>query len=285
MKKEITLYYSADSDDAFMFWALKEKLIDTGPFLFKLVTGNTEDLNKLALEDEADITAVSIYTYGFLTDRYLLFPHSGSVGRNYGPVIVSRKPYTAEDLSHLKIATPGEKTTAYCILKMISPGTKTMTVPIIPFQNIFRAIDTGEVDAGLLIHEGRLLYSQLGYHLIMDIGQWWFQETQLPLPLGGTVIKKSLGEADIKFVSSCLRNSIRYGLDHRDIALDAIMQQKGKEQPQLFHKKLIDEYLSLYANEDTFDYGEEGRQAIQTFLDKSFKAKLLPRKVNAEFTP
>ncbi|MCD6353636.1 MAG: ABC transporter substrate-binding protein [Proteobacteria bacterium] len=285
MKKEITLYYSADSDDAFMFWALKENLIDTEPFHFTLRTGNTEDLNTRALKGKPDISAVSIYAYGFLTDTYLLFPHSGSVGRNYGPVIVSRNPYTIEDLPRLTIATPGEKTTAHSILKMISPQTKTTTIPIVPFNRIFNAIDQGEVDAGLLIHEGRLLYSQSGYHLIADIGEWWFQKTGLPLPLGGTVIKKSLGEETICSISSCLKRSIQYALNNRDSVLESILNQKNRKRKDIFSKELIDEYLYLYANEDTLDYGEDGREAIQTFLNMSFKANLLPEKVKAEFTP
>jgi len=285
VKKEITLYLSCDSDDAFMFWALKEGVIDTGPFVFRLRTGNTEDLNIMALKGETDISAVSIYTYGFIADKYLLFPHSGSVGRNYGPVIVSRKKHTISDLPHLRIATPGEKTTAHCILKMLSPESKTATIPIDPFEKVFQAIDRGELDAGLLIHEGRLIYSELGYHLIADIGKWWFQKTGLPLPLGGTVIKRELGEKSIRLISSYLRNSIRYALDNRDMVLESILKQENRSEKHLSNKELIDEYLSLYANKDTLDYGERGRQAIQIFLDMSFKANLLPKKVKVEFTP
>lgn len=285
MNKEISLYYSADSDDAFMFWALKENLIDTRPFHFTLRTGNTEDLNNQALDGKPDISAVSIYAYGFLADEYILFPHSGSVGRNYGPVIVSPNPYTLDDLPRLTIATPGEKTTAHCILRMLSPRTKTTTIPIVPFDRIFEAIDHGDVDGGLLIHEGRLFYSHLGYHLIADIGEWWFQKTGLPLPLGGTVIKKSLGEETIRSVSSCLRRSIQYALNNRDQVLEGIVNQENKKRKDIFNKELIDEYLSLYANEDTLDYGDDGRQAIQTFLDMSFEANLLPQKVTAAFTP
>lgn len=285
MKEEITLYYSSDSDDAFMFWALKEGIIDTGSFVFRLITGNTEDLNIRALKGEPDVSAVSMYAYGFIADKYLLFPHSGSVGRNYGPVIVSRKEYSIYDLPGLKIATPGEKTTAHCVLKMLAPETRTVTIPISPFEKVFQAIDQGEVDAAILIHEGRLIYSELGYYLITDIGGWWFHETGLPLPLGVTVVKRELGEESIRKTSSYLKSSIRYALDNREKVLESIIEQEKRKEKHLHKKELIDEYLSLYANEDTLDYGEEGRRVIQTFLDMSFKAGLLPKKVKAEFAP
>jgi len=285
VKEEITLYYSSDSDDAFMFWALKEGIIDTGSFVFRLITGNTEDLNIRALKGEPDVSAVSMYAYGFIADKYLLFPHSGSVGRNYGPVIVSRKEYSIYDLPGLKIATPGEKTTAHCVLKMLAPETRTVTIPISPFEKVFQAIDQGEVDAAILIHEGRLIYSELGYYLITDIGGWWFHETGLPLPLGVTVVKRELGEESIRKTSSYLKSSIRYALDNREKVLESIIEQEKRKEKHLHKKELIDEYLSLYANEDTLDYGEEGRRVIQTFLDMSFKAGLLPKKVKAEFAP
>ncbi len=285
MKKEIALYLSCDSDDAFMFWALKEGIIDTSPFVFRLITGNTEDLNIKALKGEPDVSAVSMYAYGLIADKYLLFPHGGSVGRNYGPVIVSRKEYSIYDLPSLKIATPGEKTTAHCVLKMLAPGSRTVTIPIFPFEKVFQAIEQGEVDAALLIHEGRLIYSELGYHLIADIGEWWFHKTGLPLPLGVTVVKKELGEEAIRQISSYLRSSIRYALDNREKVLESIIEQEKRKEKHLHKKELIDKYLSLYANEDTFDYGEEGRRAIQTFLDMSFNAGLLPKKVKAEFAP
>ncbi|MBN2467462.1 MAG: ABC transporter substrate-binding protein [Deltaproteobacteria bacterium] len=285
MNKETKIYYSADSDDAFMFWALKENLVDTKPFHFTLCAGNTEDLNTLALQGEPDVCAVSMYAYGFLADVYLLFPHGGSVGRNYGPVIVSRKEYTIDDLPRLTVATPGEKTTAHAILRMLSPESKTTTIPIIPFDRIFAAIDRGDVDAGLLIHEGRLIYGQKGYNLIADIGSWWFQRTGHPLPLGGTVIRKSLGEEAIRSISSSVRESIRYALDNREMVLERIMREDTRGQKKLFTRKLIDEYLFLYANADTLDYGDDGRKAIQTFLDMSYEANLLPTRVRAEFSP
>ena len=193
----ITFYYSADSDDAFMYWALRRKIIDTAPFILHIKTGNTEDLNRSALSGEPDICALSIYAYGLISDQYFLFPHSGSVGRNYGPVIVAKKAYTLDDLPNLVVATPGENTTAHCLLKLLSPQTKTKVIPIVPFEKILEAIDHGEVDAGLLIHEGLLMYSQFGLHLVCDVGKWWFQKTSLPLPLGGTVIKKALGKEAI----------------------------------------------------------------------------------------
>ena len=281
----ITFYYSADSDDAFMYWALREKIINTDPFILHIKTGNTEDLNRAALSGEPDISAISIYTYGLISDRYSLFSHSGSVGRNYGPVIVAKKPYTLEDLPNITVATPGENTTAHCLLKLISPRTKTKVIPIVPFERVLEAIDHGEVDAGLLIHEGLLIYSQLGLHLVCDVGKWWFQKTSLPLPLGGTVIKKALGNEAVLFLSSCLRSSIKYSLEHPDEVLQNIIQEDKRMTESLHDQKLIRRYLSLYANEDTLDYGEDGRKAIQTFLTMSHEAGLLPQRVMVEFTP
>lgn len=281
----ITFYYSADSDDAFMYWALKKKIIDTDPFILHIKTGDTEDLNRAALSGEPDICALSIYTYGLISDRYFLFPHSGSVGRNYGPVIVAKKPYTLDDLPNLVVATPGENTTAHCLLKLISPQTKTKVIPIVPFERVLEAIDHGEVDAGLLIHEGLLMYSQFGLHLVGDVGKWWFQKTSLPLPLGGTVIKKALGNKAISFLSFCLRSSITYALAHRDKVLQSIIREDKRMTESLHDQKLIRKYLSLYANEDTRDYGEDGRKAIQTFLNLTHEAGLLPKRVRVEFTP
>ncbi len=281
----ITFYYSADSDDAFMYWALRRKIIDTGPFILHIKTGNTEDLNRSALSGEPDICALSIYAYGLISDQYFLFPHSGSVGRNYGPVIVAKKPYTLDDLPNLVVATPGENTTAHCLLKLLSPRTKTKVIPIVPFERILEAIDHGEVDAGLLIHEGLLMYSQFGLHLVCDVGKWWFQNTSLPLPLGGTVIKKALGKEAISFLSFCLRSSIKYALSHRDKVLQGIVREEKRMTARLHDQKLIRTYLSLYANEDTLDYGEDGRKAIQTFLSLTHEAGLLPKRVRVEFTP
>ncbi|MDY6863438.1 MAG: MqnA/MqnD/SBP family protein, partial [Thermodesulfobacteriota bacterium] len=205
MKKEICLYFSVDSDDAFMFYALRKKIIDTGPFIFRFYQGDTEYLNNLAMEGKPDIIAVSIFTYGLIADKYMLLPHSGSTGRNYGPVVVSRDPHTIGELPDLKVATPGEKTTAHCIFKMLSPESNTAIVPITPFSEIFHAIDNKQVNAGILIHEGRLIYKDLGYHLIVDLGKWWFNKTGLPLPLGGTVINKNLGGNSIRLISSYLK--------------------------------------------------------------------------------
>ena len=281
----ISFYYSSDSDDAFMYWALRKQIIDTAPFSLKIKTGNTEDLNHLVLKGEPDICAVSISTYGLISYQYLLLPHSGSMGRNYGPVIVSKKPFTAEDLPNLLVATPGENTTAHCFLKILSPNTKTKTIPIIPFEKILQAIEKEVVDAGLLIHEGLLLYERLGLRLVCDLGKQWFKETQLPLPLGGTVIKKSLGKDAISFLSFCLRSSIKYALDHRNKVLTSIVREEKRKNESLHDSKLIDKYLSLYANEDTLGYGHEGRQAIQTFLDLSHSSGLIPERVEVEFAP
>lgn len=284
-RRAIELYHSADADDAFMVWALKSGAVASGGLVFRMRSGDTEELNQLALRGAADIVAVSLFTYGRIVDSYLLLPHGGSVGRKYGPVIVSRRAYPLDALNTLRIATPGETTTAHCVLKMLAPRSLTVTVPIIPFERVFDALDQGEVDAAILIHEGRLLYEARGYSLVADIGAWWFEKTGLPLPLGGTVIKKSLGEETIHVASSCLRASIRYALDHRDQVMQCILAEAPINTKHQVNHALVDRYLALYANEDSVDYGEEGRAAIQAFLDASFEAGLLPKKVHAEFSP
>lgn len=284
-KRAIELYHSADADDAFMVWALKTGVVDSGVLAFRIRNGDTEELNQRALRGAADIVAVSLFTYGSIADCYAIFPHSGSVGRNYGPVIVSRRAYPVDALTGLRIATPGETTTAHCVLKMMAPQSRTVTIPIVPFERVFEALDQGEADAAVLIHEGRLLYESRGYHLVADIGAWWFEKTGLPLPLGGTVIKKSLGEETIRAASSCLRASIRYALEHREKVIEGILAEAPIKSKREVNQGLVDRYLALYANEDTLDYGEEGRAAIQAFLDSSFHAGLLPKKVTAEFTP
>ncbi|MCX8012276.1 MAG: ABC transporter substrate-binding protein, partial [Desulfobacterota bacterium] len=227
--------------------------------------------------------ALSIYTYGLISDIYYLCNHSGSMGRNYGPVIVAKQPYPADKLPSLVIATPGEKTTAHCLLKMFSPQTKTRVIPIVPFERVLKAIDDGEVDAGLLIHEGLLLYPKYGLHLVADLGKWWFKKTSLPLPLGGTVIKKALGKEPAAFISSCLKKSIQYALEHREEVLAEIIQEDPRVTENLHDSSIIDKYLSLYANKDSLDYGEEGRKAIQTFFNLTYNIGLLPRPVEVEF--
>lgn len=282
---EIRVAYSPDADDAFMFWALVHRRIDTEGLDFVWQRADTEALNRGAENTGApDVSAVSIHQYAYLTDRYLLLPHGGSVGVGYGPVVVAKRALAFDQLSGLKIGVPGLRTTAYLVLRLLIPKFEAVVLPVAPFRRVFAALDAGEVDASLLIHEGRLLYEREGLHCALDIGEAWQHLTTLPLPLGGNVIARSLGPERIARVSRVLRESIRYALQHRDEVLAALVGAETREgvprEPALF-----DRYLAMYANEDTLDYGPIGRRAIADLLDRGHAAGVIPHAVHVEFAP
>jgi 1,4-dihydroxy-6-naphthoate synthase len=282
---EIRIAYSPDADDAFMFWAIVQQRIDTQGLQFAWQRADTEALNRGAESTTApDVSAVSIHQYAYLTDRYLLLPHGGSVGVGYGPVVVSRRALSPEKLSGLRIGVPGLRTTAYLVLRLLVPDFEAVVLPVAPFRRVFNALEQGEVAAALLIHEGRLLYQRESLHCALDIGEAWQQRTSLPLPLGGNVIAKSLGPELIARVSGVLRESIRYALEHRDEVLAALVGAETREgvprEPALF-----DRYLAMYANQDTLDYGEAGRRAIADLLDRGHAAGIIPHRVTVEYAP
>jgi 1,4-dihydroxy-6-naphthoate synthase len=281
----IRVAYSPDADDAFMFWALAERRVDAEGITFEWQRADTEALNHAAEGTAApDVSAVSIHQYAYLADRYLLLPHGGSVGVGYGPVVVSAKPLAASALSSLRIGVPGLRTTAYLVLKLLVPEFEPVIVPVAPFSRAFEALRGGEVDATLLIHEGRLLYEREGLHCVLELGEAWEKLTQLPLPLGGNVIARSLGPELIARTSRVLASSIRYALGHREEVLAALVKEETRpgvpREPGLF-----DRYLAMYANQDTLDYGELGRHAIQDLLDRGHAAGLIPHRVAVEFAP
>lgn len=283
--RSIRIAYSPDADDAFMFWALAEQLIDTGHLRFERERADTEALNRAAESTGApDVSAVSIHQYAYLADRYLLLPHGGSVGAGYGPVVVSTRPLDRRSLHGLRIGVPGLRTTAYLVLRLLVPEFTPVIVPVAPFSRAFEALKNGEVDATLLIHEGRLLYEREGFQRALELGEAWQELTSLPLPLGGNVIARSLGEPLIAEVSQRLRESIRYALEHRDDAMRALLAAETRpgvpRDPALF-----DKYLAMYANQDTLDYGEQGRHAIQDLLDRGHAAGIIPHRVAVEFAP
>jgi 1,4-dihydroxy-6-naphthoate synthase len=284
-KKTITIAFSPDSDDLFMFYAMLEKKIDLGEYDFDFKTQNTEHLNDSANSTSIDVTAISIHNYAYIADRYLMLPHGGSVGQNYGPVLIAKSPFSLSDLAGKKIAIPGLKTTAYLILKMMIPKFDASIIPISPFNLIFDALNNGDVDAGLVIHEGRMIYEQRGFHKVADIGQWWYNERQLPLPLGGNVIRRDLGTETIADVSAILRASIKYGLDNKDEVINYILSKDDRSIDELKSRSLINDYLNLYANNDTFDYGDEGRQAIQELLDTGYQKGIIPHATYVQFAP
>jgi 1,4-dihydroxy-6-naphthoate synthase len=271
----IHLAHSPDSDDAFMFYALADGQIDTQGLSYVHELQDIETLNGRALRGELDVTAVSIHAYAYLSDRYALLPHGASMGDGYGPMLVSREPMNKADIVGRPIAIPGMMTSAYLALKLFQPD----FVPVVvPFDQIEEAVLRGEVDAGLLIHEGQLTYKDDGLHLIADMGAWWLEKTGLPLPLGGNVIRKDMPRDLQKKVSRHLRASIAYGLDHRKNALDHAMRfARGLDRSK------ADTFVGMYVNDWTLDYGERGRRAIRLFLDEGVKSGVITRPVTVEF--
>lgn len=271
----LKLAHSPDSDDAFMFYALATKRIRTRKFKFNHVLEDIESLNQKAKEEVYDITALSFHAYAHLADRYVLLPSGASFGDRYGPIVVARAPLDAEGLKKKRVAVPGKLTTAYLALQLYEPEIEAVFTP---FDRILDAVARGDVDAGVVIHEGQLTYAREGLRKVVDLGEWWHAETQLPLPLGGNGIRRALDAGVRRRVAKLLTDSIRYSLDHREEALDyAVHFSRGLD------TSTADQFVSMYVNEWTLDYGERGRQAVQTLLDRGFEKGLLPQPVKAEF--
>jgi 1,4-dihydroxy-6-naphthoate synthase len=273
--RTIHVSHSPDSDDAFMFYALAEGKVDTGNRRYVHELQDIESLNQRALRGELEVTAVSIHAYAYLADRYSLLPHGCSMGDRYGPRLVARAPFTRADVRGKRIAIPGPLTTAYLALRLYEPEFE--AVPM-PFDEIEDAVVRGDVDLGLLIHEGQLTFGDLGLHLVVDLGEWWFGETGLPLPLGGNVVRKDLGEELTRHISRDLRASIAYALEHRVPALDHAMQYaRGLDRSR------ADTFVGMYVNDWTLDYGDRGRQAVRELLSRGTKAGLIEKDVKVEF--
>lgn len=258
-----------------MFYALAAGRIDTGGVTYIHELQDIETLNQRALRAELEVTAVSIHAYAYLTETYALLPHGSSMGDRYGPRLVARSPLSRDSLTGKRIAVPGALTTAYLTLRLYLPD----FIPVqIPFDRIEDAVIAGDVEAGLLIHEGQLTFADRGLHLIADMGEWWFGETGLPLPLGGNAIRKDLGEDLCRTVSRHLRASIAYGLDHREEALDHAMQYaRGLERSK------ADRFVGMYVNQWTLDYGDAGRRAVAELLARGAAAGIIDREVLVEF--
>ncbi len=274
-KIEIRVAHSPDSDDAFMFYALAAGKIPTGDFRFTHRLEDIETLNQRAMRGEYEVTAVSIHAYAYIAEKYALLPSGASMGDRYGPILVAREPWNTTDLTGKHIAVPGTMTSAFLALKLFQPGFQHV---VIPFDKIMAAVRCGDVDAGLLIHEGQLTYSQEGLHKVIDLGEWWHERTGLPLPLGGNAIRRDLGTGNIREISRLLRESIQYALDHREDALmHALQYARGLDAKQ------ADRFVGMYVNRRTLDYGEDGRRAVQVFLDQAHQRGLIPFFVKAEF--
>ena len=271
----ITVAHSPDSDDAFMFYGLATNKLETGSLKFEHTLKDIQSLNEDAKNGVFDVTAVSFHAYAYVCDKYALLPHGASIGDNYGPILVSRDPRKIEDISEMKIAIPGELTSAFLALRIFNQD---FEYEVFPFDEIIDAVQERKVDAGLLIHEGQLFYKQMGLDKILDLGEWWFEETELPLPMGGNVIKRDLGEDLMKEVSKHLHKSIQYSLDNREDALAYAMQFARDMAPEL-----ADRFVAMWVNKLTLDYGDRGRAGVKLLLDKGYETGIIPHKVDIEF--
>jgi 1,4-dihydroxy-6-naphthoate synthase len=282
--RRVKLAYSVDADDAFMFHALHGGRIDTRGLVFEHRRGDTAELNAMAAAGEADVVAISAGAYPAVADRYLLLPHGASVGRGFGPVVVARRPMTLAELAGRKVGIPGLTTTAWLVLRLMQPAAVPAVVPIFPFARIFEALDAGDIDAALLIHEGRLLYEGRGYHKVAELGEWWQAETGLPLPLGVNVIRRGLGPELVAAVSDVLREAIGYALAHRDEVIGTLAGEKRGD-AALTQASLLDRYLGMYANEDTRQMAPDARRAIDVLFERARAAGLIEGGVSVEWAP
>jgi 1,4-dihydroxy-6-naphthoate synthase len=276
---KITVAHSPDSDDAFMFYGLASGAVTVDGIEVDQVLADIQTLNQAAFEGRYEVTAVSFNAYTRLVDRYALLPHGASMGDKYGPLLVSRDPVAATSpmpLSGMTIAVPGTLTSAFLTLQMYDPA---FEYKVVPFDRIDQAVLDGEVDAGLLIHEGQLTYASQGLHKIVDLGEWWFERTGgLPLPLGGNIIRRDLGPAMMARVSKMLHDSIAYALANREAAVEYAEQfGRGLNRPD------TDKFVGMYVNELTLDYGTRGRAALERFFSEAYEKGLVPTRVPVEF--
>ncbi|RMG36500.1 MAG: ABC transporter substrate-binding protein [Planctomycetota bacterium] len=268
--------HSPDPDDAFMFYALAREKLPTGRYRFTHELQDIETLNRRALNGELELTAVSVHGYAYVADKYVLCNCGASMGDRYGPMVVAGRPGSIDDLRGRRIAVPGTLTTAFLTLKLLLGDD---FEPIVrPFDVILEDVAAGSVDAGLIIHEGQLTYGDLKLHCIVDLGQWWYELTGLPLPLGANAIRRDLGEAVIGEVTDLLLQSIRYGLENREAALEYALQF-GRD----LDRSRADRFVGMYVNEWTLDFGETGRRAVAELLRRGHEAGVIPQLVEPEF--
>jgi len=274
--RTISIAHSPDSDDAFMFYGLATNKVRVPGYAFHHTLTDIETLNRKAMNEQFyDVTAISFHAYPYIQDNYTLMACGGSVGEGYGPMIVAAKKYTIDEVKKLRIAVPGTLTTAYLTLKLVAPDVETVTVD---FDKIIPAVLAGEFDAGLIIHEGQLTYGRDGLVKILDMGQWWRELTGLPLPLGGNAIRRSLG-VDVQLTTTnALRDSIQHALDHREAALEYAMQFARDLDPAM-----ANQFVGMYVNERTINYGDDGREAIRKLLDMGYERGVIPHKARVDF--
>lgn len=272
----IRVGHSPDPDDAFMFYALAHNKLATGGLEFRHELQDIETLNQRARRKELEVTAVSLHAYPYIAADYALLPTGCSMGDQYGPMVVARRPMTLQELRESTIAIPGILTTAFLALNLLLG--RNFKYVVVPFDQILGEVTSGRVDAGLIIHEGQLTFGTLGLHLIVDLGVWWQESTGLPLPLGGNVVRRDLGHDLIVRVSRLLRQSIQYALDHRADALDYALQY-GRD----LDGALADRFVGMYVNQWTLDYGDRGRAAVRELLRRGAEAGIVPSLSSVDF--
>lgn len=274
--REISIAHSPDSDDAFMFYGLATNKIRVPGYKFNHTLTDIETLNQKAIKEAFyDVTAISFHAYPYLQENYALMACGGSVGEGYGPMIVSSRKLSLKELHKVRIAVPGTLTTAYLALKLFAPDVETA---IVPFDKIIPAVAAGEFEAGLIIHEGQLTYANDGLIKLLDLGQWWKQQTSLPLPLGGNAIRRSLGKEAMVTTTNALRDSIQHALDHREEALAYAMQFARD-----LDATLANRFVGMYVNERTLNYGDDGREAIRKLLEMGYERGIIPHRADVEF--
>jgi 1,4-dihydroxy-6-naphthoate synthase len=269
----LKLGHSPDPDDAFMFYGLAKDKFPTGRYRFEHILQDIQTLNQRAMKGELEITAISIHAYPYVADKYLLTSCGSSMGDKYGPMVVAREPMSIEQLRGKKIAIPGKLTTAFLTLQLcLGKAGEAFDFDVVHFDQIPAYVRDGKADAGLLIHEGQLTYKQAGLHLIVELGEWWYEKTQLPLPLGGNCIRRDLGEDVCQEVTDILKQSIQYSLDHRPEAVEYSLQF-GRD----LNRDLADKFVGMYVNHWTVDYGPIGKEAITRLLSEGASKGLVPK--------
>ena len=273
--RTITVAHSPDSDDAFMFYGLATNKLETDGIRFEHTLKDIQSLNEDAKSGVFDVTAISFHAYAYVADKYALLPHGASIGDNYGPIVVAKEPRTPDEIGDMKIAIPGELTSAFLALRLFNSK---FEYEVYPFDEIIDAVQKGKVDAGLLIHEGQLFYKELGLDKVLDLGEWWHEKTGLPLPMGGNAIKRDLGDDLMKQVSRHLHRSIMYSMENREDALQYAMQFARDMAPEV-----ADRFVAMWVNELTLDYGERGKEGVRRLLDEGYEAGIIPHRVEVEF--
>ncbi|HUA39893.1 MAG TPA: MqnA/MqnD/SBP family protein [Candidatus Sulfopaludibacter sp.] len=276
----LTLGHSPDPDDAFMFYALAKDLIPTHGFRFEHILQDIQTLNERATRGELDITAISLHAYAYVSERYALLPSGASMGDGYGPMLVARQKFSRAEVAGKKIAVPGTMTSAFLALQLwLGKSAKEFNHVVVPFDQIFKAVRSGQADLGLIIHEGQLTYQNEGLVVCEDLGVWWGRENDgLPLPLGGNVIHKKFPPDTRRTIAGILAASIRFSLDHRAAAVQHALQYARD-----MGRDLADKFVGMYVNHWTLDYGERGRESIRRFLGRAFERGLIPHRQELEF--